>query len=368
METYKAFPTLYCRRKNLCKWRVWVSVDKSDNTARYDTEWGIVDGKMQTGYKVFLKGNTRSTALEVAMTRANRLWENKKRVRGYSEDIPLIGTQEKRVSPMLAHEYNKQKKKIVFPCFVQPKLDGVRALIIRTNDGVEIRSRTGNIYTMPIIMDKFRTIVEAMSPRSFLDGELYTHGMEFDKISGICRRIDDHPDKALLEFHCFDYYDAADPTMPFKARLERIRSLLDGEVVDTRMVGTHDDIVKAHDTYVTCGYEGVMVRNTMSVYRLDYRSYGLLKLKIFDDSEFKCTGFVEGTGKFRKTPIIICETPDGTAFRVAPDGTFAKKRALFTKMRDKGYGVGVLYTVRHQGVSEAGVPRFPVGVAFRDYE
>jgi len=370
METHKAFPTLYCRKKNLRQWRVWVSLDESKQTARYDTEWGIVGGKMQTGHTVFLKGNTRSTPLELAIIRANRLWENKKRVQGYTEAIPEESAATIRIAPMLAHEYNKQKKKVVLPCFVQPKLDGVRALIVHGPEGIEIRSRTGKLYNAPVILAKYQDIVADMAQGSFLDGELYVHGMGFDTVSGICR-ADDHPDKGILEFHCFDYYDAAEPTLPFKRRVEVLGDLLgaiNACVVDTQVVKTHGDIVEAHDAYVADGYEGVMVRNGASVYRLDYRSYGLLKLKIFDDNEFKCTGFVEGTGKFRKTPVIICETADGKAFRVTPEGSFAKKRALFANMRDEGYGVGMLYTVRHQGVSEAGVPRFPVGVAFRDYE
>ena len=49
--------------------------------------------------------------------------------------------------PMLAHSFDKHSKKIKFPCWVQPKLDGVRMLSkvsVKKEDGkVLIWSRKG---------------------------------------------------------------------------------------------------------------------------------------------------------------------------------------------------------------------------------
>ena len=44
--------------------------------------------------------------------------------------------------PMLAHPFNQKKKEIKYPCFVQPKLDGVRCVAV----GDELFSRNGNPF------------------------------------------------------------------------------------------------------------------------------------------------------------------------------------------------------------------------------
>lgn len=367
MQVHKEFPILYNYKNALRQWRVWVSSD--DTAARYDTEWGVVGGKMQTGHKIFKKGNTRSTALEVAMTRANRLWENKCRVQGYSETKHNNQTSS-RIAPMLANEYKKHAKKVKFPCYVQPKLDGVRAIIVALDDSnAEIRSRTGKLYNIPHILEAHKPIISKLAPGSFLDGELYIHGRDFDWISGVCRRDDAHKDKDILEFHCFDVYDASRPLMSFRDRLDLLMDILVPIcLVETKTVQDNGEIGEAHDAYVDNGYEGVMIRSMQGAYDLDKRSYFLLKLKIFQTDEFECIGFNEGTGKFRGTPIIICQNSDGVAFNVTPEGSMVSKRALFVKMRDQDYGIGLDYTVKFQGLTKMGVPRFPVGLGFRDYE
>ena len=39
------------------------------------------------------------------------------------------------------------------------------------------------------------------------------------------------------------------------------------------------------------GYEGIMVRNQKASYKIDKRSYDLLKYKTFEDDEFEIIGF-----------------------------------------------------------------------------
>ncbi len=51
----------------------------------------------------------------------------KKLREGYFETIEEAKTV-KVILPMLAHDYFKKEKKVQFPCYAQPKLDGMRGL------------------------------------------------------------------------------------------------------------------------------------------------------------------------------------------------------------------------------------------------
>ena len=74
------------------------------------------------------------------------------------------------MKPMLATKYDKAQVK--FPCFVQPKYDGVRCLLYEDNDGfIRLMSRGGKEYDVPQIKEW------AEHHRSLLplDGEIYNH-------------------------------------------------------------------------------------------------------------------------------------------------------------------------------------------------
>ena len=75
-----------------------------------------------------------------------------------------------------------------------------------------------------------------------------------------------------------------------------------------------------------------------------------------------------GLLKERATKQVVvweCQTPDGQTFRVRPRGTQEARRELF---ENGGDYVGQQLTVRYQELTDDGVPRFPVGIAIRDYE
>jgi hypothetical protein len=113
------------------------------------------------------------------------------------------------------------------------------------------------------------------------------------------------------------------------------------------------------------GFEGLMIRNLESPYELDKRSKHLQKVKTFIDEEFPIVGYYEATGNDRGTPIWECEAPNGRRFRARPMGTLAERRELWA---NRDAMIGRPLTVRFFEYTDDGVPRFPVGVAIRDYE
>jgi DNA ligase-1 len=136
-------------------------------------------------------------------------------------------------------------------------------------------------------------------------------------------------------------------------------------LLPTEECKTKEDIKKFHDTYVAAGYEGVIIRNKKGLYRLATRSEDLQKFKEFEDAEFSIVGFTEGEGNEKGAVIWICETEEKKKFRVRPKGTVDDRKELFKKGQTY---VGKMLTVKYQEMTDDGIPRFPVGLAIRDYE
>jgi DNA ligase-1 len=106
-----------------------------------------------------------------------------------------------------------------------------------------------------------------------------------------------------------------------------------------------------------------MVRNSDSLYE-NKRSYGLQKVKEFDDTEFVIVGTEEGRGRMAGKAIFVCKTDKGATFNVKMEGSLENLRKYLNNPRV----VGKRLTVRYQGYTNGDVPRFPVGVIVRDYE
>jgi len=117
--------------------------------------------------------------------------------------------------------------------------------------------------------------------------------------------------------------------------------------------------------FLADGDEGVMIRNAASPYQVGKRSYHLQKFKKFFDDEYKIIGANEGQGNDIGTVVWVCETPQGLPFAVRPKGTRAERQDWYQN-RDQYIGKGL--TVKYQELTNDGIPRFPVGIAIRDYE
>jgi DNA ligase-1 len=95
------------------------------------------------------------------------------------------------------------------------------------------------------------------------------------------------------------------------------------------------------------------------------RSADLLKYKEFFDAEYEVVGFKEGEGQEKGCVLWMCRTEEGRTFHCRPRGTRESRMELF---QNGGDYVGKKLTVRYQEETDEGLPRFPVGIAFRDYE
>ncbi len=148
-------------------------------------EFGKLGGKVQ-------KGNTVSRRTSVDQTRqriASRpyscksKWEKQVRL-GYRETKAL--QTEDNFSPMLAH-VQLASKSIVYPAYVQPKLDGVRALVTIDKDGIPVFNSVKQHTVQGALLQQVKELSEYSGFDKF-DGELYIHGLSLQKIVALAKK------------------------------------------------------------------------------------------------------------------------------------------------------------------------------------
>lgn len=128
-------------------------------------------------------------------------------------------------------------------------------------------------------------------------------------------------------------------------------------------MANEDEMMLAFEKFLEQGYEGLMVRNMKARY-VNKRSYDLQKVKEFQDSEFTVTGVEEGRGKLAGHAIFVCKTSSGVEFRAKMKGETSALKKYFEHPE---LALGKQLTVKYQGVTnKSGVPRFPVGIRFKE--
>jgi ATP-dependent DNA ligase len=354
---------------------------------------GYVDGKKQTGVKLITSGKNigkknETTPLEQATLDARAQWQKKKDA-GYTEQsapsstpvpaggagaaspAPAIAESRAKATsttaplPMLAHDFNKRGSSIAFPCYVQRKYDGTRCVAV-PQVGLFSRNRKRYPHLEHILRE-----LSALPESIILDGELYSDELTFQEIVGLVKKETlkpaDEEKMPKIKFHCYDLISDA----PYEDRLARLQALFSRfkftsiVLTNTEVCPSREHLKPLHDKYVAEGYEGIMLRNKAGVYRVGVRSADLQKYKEFCDDEYEVTGFREGDGAEKGCVIWVCRTPAGQEFACRPRGTREDRVELFA--RGASF-IGKRLTVRYQELTTDGLPRFPVGIAFRDYE
>ena len=393
-----------------------------------------------------------------------------------------------KITPMLAKNFSKgEGKRIVYPCIVQRKFDGVRVHAHYSQGKLRFYSRKGVEYDWlnkskiaTEILSMFNTpmaiargfgltggkapaatsfpnstysadlvkgvtntaeqldkdvngpnILKVMNEQMdkdgwWLDGELYSHELDFDRISGLARKKNrtsaEDEDTMKLGYRVYDFFsspsedfyqvahdngytgdpedlvkdykiEAIDHKSPYRVRYgllaliyrlhqmdtipgtqdpnEIIKSLKGGavELTENIFVEREDQLQNIHDLFVDEGYEGLMLRNLDMPYEFS-RSWNLVKYKVMKDDEFKIVDAEKALkGKQRGAIIWICETPQGERFNVVPNGTIESRKDAWNNWEaDPKQFIGKEITVQYQELTPKGIPRFPKGIAIRDYE
>lgn len=350
------------------EWRIYVTDDNAVGTIHI--ERGLVDGKKHLTTEVIKTGKNigkvnETTAVGQAIFNAESK-RNKKLDDGYAYTVDASQSKfDDLLKPMLAQSYDKHSNKIIFPCYVQPKLDGIRCLAQRKGDTVTLLSRQGKV--LDLVPHINQALIGILEEGECTDGELYVHGWEFQRvISAIKKTSEDTP---LIEYHIYDFPDMNDKDAPFHKRFRGIRKRKVSDsgsklrCVDTHLVHNLEELMQYEEAKIAEKYEGIMARNGEGKYLFGYRSVDLQKVKRFVDAEYKVIGFTEGSAVEMGAIVFVCETPDGQQFSVRPTGTHEERKEWF--LNGEAF-IGKMLTVKYQELSIDGVPRFPVGLHFRE--
>jgi ATP-dependent DNA ligase len=254
--------------------------------------------------------------------------------------------------PMLAEKYAPHKKKVAFPGFVQPKLNGVRCLALWDQDDncVVLVSRGGKTYFIPHIEKQLKPFFQT-NPHIILDGELYCHGKRLQHISGAARREKDAPE--WLEYHVYDMISDAHQSerlVQASANVFILRSqwgAKDIHFVQPYSISSHEQIKEWHDSFVMNGYEGAMYRNPNGKYGVSFRVTDLLKVKEFIDEEFEIVGCKTDPDKTvgESFVFILKNDLNDETFEARPTGSVRDKETWYSRIDSL---LGKKATVRYQ--------------------
>ena len=349
-------------------WSIWTQDDE------IHLEHGKLQGKMQ--HKIFKakpknigKKNERSASDQAIAEMQSRI--NKQMDKGYR--FTLKEAQEASISqllPMLAHDYTKVGHRITYPCYVSPKLDGVRCIARISNKGiVTLTSRGGKEYPVPAHLElSIRNLSQVTNIKVF-DGELYIHGTSLQNIVSAVKKPNDLT--PLLQFWIFDIpsddifsqrnLDLDECASLLRAGGTKIQSSI--KIVLNERAESEEHAREFMNQWLEQSFEGMMLRTDTGLYEWNHRSSGLMKWKDFQDAEFKVVGFEEdalGEAVYHLELKYELNGKKFEYFKAKPRGNHTYRSVENVKTF-----LGNWVTVRYQQFSDAGVPIFPVIVAIR---
>lgn len=233
----------------------------------------------------------------------------------------------------LAKPFNQAK--LVYPCAVEPKLDGVRAIYYKGR----YLSRYGQDLIGPAI---------DCPPAWVLDGELVAGHFQ-DTLSAV--RIGGD-----LRYYVFDTIPLEEwETRTFKlTNLERNKACpenIKGTEGLTRLWCTDlEAIDQVHTRNLSLGFEGSMIKANVP-YELK-RSYSWMKIKPTKDMDVKITDVKYGDhGK----PSLTCVTLTGKEFQLGTGFTQVEQEEITSEAQEY---FGLIAEITYQELTIDGIPRF----------
>ena len=185
--------------------------------------------------------------------------------------------------PPLMRPYDYDEKHLQLPCFISPKLDGVRAF--RSPNGMMFRSG--------------HPIFGAVHIRRYVsngtDGEMLIPGMPFAESAGLIRS---HANTPEAHFYVFD--NANDPNI-FRDRYYRLKHtqyISDKvHVINHTKVYSKAEIFDYHNSYLAAGFEGSVLKTLNHTYR-GMKDWNWMRIVPVKSVDLKVIGVYEGTGKY----------------------------------------------------------------------
>lgn len=266
---------------------------------------------------------------------------------------------------------------IKWPGFVQPKLNGLRAVWLHKEK--VLLSRDQHVWDASVLPHVFKGLelledfVRFFYPdrTNFVgfDGEIYCHGMSLQQINsrGSVNRKSPHVECGKLSFCMFDVI--ADE--PQEKRLEFLDFMTGTSLPGLSYVPSHfcqsqEEFDKLYDLYLNKErYEGVMWRERFSSYGFEHKCSNkenrwncLVKRKPRQDLVARILNRVEGEGKHQNmVGAFVCELTDGKTFSVGSGLTEVQRKHLWEMPLDQL--IGTPLRIDYEVMSDGGIPLKP---------
>jgi ATP-dependent DNA ligase len=311
-----------------------------------------------------------------------------------------------RYFPMLVRKYDNEKKNLIYPLFVQPKLDGARCVAYLNinpkknptiNNVILYTRQKKEYFGFNLIKKELLSLLIDMwdyeyNESIYIDGELYKHGLSLQDISGAVRNPNRKNIKKYsgIQYHIFDIFYPKRPNMIFGDRLIYINDLFNMSdkfncliQVPTILINTEKEQNSLYKKYLKEKYEGIILRNISSVYlthptknSMTIRSKYVLKRKMTYSDEFEVVGYTQGKkGRDKGAIIWICKThTTNKQFNTTPKNTTYEERYKLFKLANSNNGSqfkklykGRMMTVEYEDLSKEKVPLRAKSIGFREH-
>ena len=296
-----------------------------------------------------------------------------------------------KIRPMLAATY--EEAKLILPCYVQPKINGIRAMAI---NGVAC-SRTLKPLPNQFIQEWFARYSNYLNG---FDGELIVGEPKGENVfrpstSGIMTR-EGTPDFRWCVFDTWSHTGQYHSRM--KCVEESFAKMLPDVsrrviLVKTELVTTKDNLVEIEDFHVKEGYEGIILRHPLGLYkygRSTLNQFTLVKKKLWTTIEAKVLsayelmhneneGTINDVGYTKRTSHVSGKTPSGMLGgynvqeidgkqRIFNVGSFLGFDHAWRRERwlNQAEDIGKILAVKIVKVSDYDLPQNPIGLGFRD--
>ena len=266
-----------------------------------------------------------------------------------------------------------------YPIRVEPKLDGLRCIVVKHEGAITMFTRSGNVLeTLP----KIKLALEKAPWDEFvLDGEIM--GETWNESASIVMSHKKGKDDSSMIFHVFD----AMPFIDWKDQVTELtltnRVALVDELVITcdnpvvkqvpgRLIKNQEELLEMYASETNAGFEGVMLKDLDAPY-LFKRSSNIRKLKPTATFEGIIIGHYEGNRGSKREGLwggFEVVLPNGIITRVG--GGFTDKLKSEIDL-DPAVWIGRVIEVEGQpdpltcdGLTKDGKVRFPVFLRERD--
>lgn len=272
---------------------------------------------------------------------------------------------------MLAPNDLPDVTKVRYPTIVQPKFDGFRCVY---RDG-EFWSRQGLPFPNTNLKTHFKSL---MGIRDWvLDGELYDHSINFNKLQSILNN-ETTPIPTTLKYSTYDCLKLEDwdnqiCKVEYQKRMQRLRSVINGiadhkKIIDTPtdLVNTSKEAVEIYKEYLKKGYEGAMLKDPIGLYkwkRVTIKSGEMLKLKPFKSVDLKIKEIYAGEGNFKGMAGGVTVDYNGVTCSCGSGFTLAIRKKM---AQSPNNFIGKTIEIKYFEETEDGSLRFPTFVRFRE--